>query len=129
MTKLRNMASAVGKNHKFNDWLNKEMNKRGWSQSDLARSSELNRAVINKLLNGQTLPRPATLEAIARALKAPVEQVYRMAGLLPEIPESESYLEEVMHHIRRIQNPQHRATILLLIKALTLEDEQERKRK
>jgi len=121
--------ASVGKNHKFNDWLVREMSKRGWSQSDLARSSELNRAVINKLLNGQTLPRPPTLESIARAFKVPVEQVYRVAGLLPDIPENESYLEEVMYHIRQIQNPQHRATVLLLIKALTLEDEQERKRK
>ena len=129
MTKLQNMATSVGKNHKFNDWLIKEMNRRGWSQSDLARSSELNRAVINKLLNGQTLPRPSTLEAIARAFRVPVEQVYRMTGLLPEIPESESYLEEVVHHIRQIQDPQRKATLLLLIKALNSEEEQERKRK
>jgi transcriptional regulator with XRE-family HTH domain len=121
--------AAVGKNHKFNDWLIKEMSKRGWSQSDLARSSELNRAVINKLLNGQTLPRPSTLESIARAFKVPVEQVFRVAGLLPDIPENESYLEEVIHHIRQIQDPQRKATLLLLIKALYSEEEQERKRK
>jgi transcriptional regulator with XRE-family HTH domain len=121
--------TAVGKNHKFNDWLVKEMSRRGWSQSDLARSSELNRAVINKLLNGQTYPRPSTLEAIARAFRVPVEQVYRVAGLLPDIPESDGYVEEVLHHIRQIQDPQYRATILLLLKALTLEEEQDRKRK
>jgi transcriptional regulator with XRE-family HTH domain len=121
--------ASVGKNHKFNDWLIKEMNKRGWSQSDLARSSDLNRAVINKLLNGQTLPRPTTLEAIARAFKVPVEQVFRMAGILPEIPENESYLEEAIHHIRQIQDPQRKATLLLLIKALFSEEEQERRRK
>ncbi len=128
MTKLNNMA-AVGKNHKFNDWLVREMGKRGWSQSDLARSSDLNRAVINKLLNGQTLPRPSTLESIARALKLPVEQIYRVAGLLPEVTENESYLEEVMHHVRQIQDPKRKATVLLLVKALFLEEEQERKRK
>jgi transcriptional regulator with XRE-family HTH domain len=121
--------AAVGKNHKFNDWLVKEMSKRGWSQSDLARSSELNRAVINKLLNGQSLPSPPTLEAIARAFKVPVEQVFRIAGLLPEIPENESYLEEAIHHIRQIQDPQRKATLLSLIKALYSEEEQERKRK
>ena len=117
----------MGKNHKFNDWLMREMSKREWSQSDLARSSELNRAVINKLLNGQTLPRPATLEAIARAFKIPVEQVFRVAGLLPEIPEHESFLEEVMHHIRQIQDPQRKSTLLLLVKALYSEEERNRK--
>ncbi len=121
--------AAVGKDHKFNDWLLREMSKRGWSQSDLARSSELNRAVINKLLNGQSLPRPSTLEAISRALKVPVEQVFRVAGLLPDIPETDGYLEEVIHHIRQIQDPQRKATLLLLIKALYSEEEQEKKRK
>jgi transcriptional regulator with XRE-family HTH domain len=121
--------AAVGKNHKFNDWLVREMSKRGWSQSDLARASDLNRAVINKLLNGQTLPRPSTLEAIARAFKVPVEQVFRVAGLLPEVPENDGYLEEVIHHIRQIQDPQRKATLLLLIKALYSEEEQDRKRK
>lgn len=123
------MASTVGKNHKFNDWLMREMSKRGWSQSDLARSSELNRAVINKLLNGQTVPRPQTIEAIAHALKLPTEQAYRIAGLLPDIPENESYIEEIVHLIRKIQSPQRKATALMLIKALASEEEQEQSQK
>jgi transcriptional regulator with XRE-family HTH domain len=122
------MATA-GNSHKFKTWLLDEMTKRNWSQSDLARSAVLNRAVINKLLNGQSIPRPSTLEAIARAFKVPTERVYRVAGLLPEIPESESSLEELMHHIRQLQSLKRRATALILIKALLSEEQEERSRK
>jgi len=120
---------SVGKNHRFKEWLLKEMGQRGWSQSDLARSADLNRAVINKLLNGQSTPSPTTLESIARAFKMPIEGVYRFAGLLPSIPESDSFIEEATHLIGQIKNPKRRATALLLIKALVTEEEQESNRR
>jgi len=51
------------------------------------------------------VPHPRTLESIARAFKIPTERVYRIARLLLEIPEPESFIEEVTHHIRQIQSP------------------------
>lgn len=121
--------AAVGDSHKLKDWLLHEMDKRGWSQSDLARSADLNRAVINKLLSGQSTPRPSTLAALARAFKVPVERLYRVCGLLPEIPESESLIEEFNFHLRQLQSPKRRATALTLIKALISEEEQEQGKK
>lgn len=118
--------TAVGKNHKFKEWLIDEMNRREWSQADLARYSDLNRAVINKLLNGQSMPRPSTLEGIARAFRTPVEKVFRIAGLLPEISETDGFNEEVLHNINQIQDPKRKSTALLLIKALIQEEETEK---
>ncbi|MCB0117580.1 MAG: helix-turn-helix transcriptional regulator [Anaerolineales bacterium] len=102
------------------------MNRREWSQADLARYSDLNRAVINKLLNGQSMPRPSTLEGIARAFRTPVEKVFRIAGLLPEISETDGFNEEVLHNINQIQDPKRKSTALLLIKALIQEEETEK---
>ena len=59
--------------NKFSDWLQSELDKRQWSQAELAYSAGISRAVINKLLNKKTYPQPDTLQAIARALKIPVE--------------------------------------------------------
>jgi len=120
---------SVGKNHRFKEWLLKEMGQRGWSQSDLARSAELNRAVINKLLNGQSTPSPSTLGSIARAFKMPIESVYRIADLLPSIPESDIFLEEALHLMSKIKNPKRQATAILLVKALVTEEEQENNRR
>ena len=120
---------AAGNSHKFKDWLLNEMDKRGWSQSDLARSADLNRAVIHKLLNGQSTPRPATLAALARAFRIPIERIFRMAGLLPEIPESDSLNEEVNYQFRQLRSPQRKATAIMLIKALISEEQQEQSKK
>ena len=117
--------SAVGQRIHFSEWLQSEMDKRGWSQSDLARYADLNRAVINKLLNGKSHPQPPTLGAISRALKIPIEITYRAAGLLPSSPENDDTLEEAIHVLKSIQSTQRKATAIALLKALINEEENE----
>lgn len=117
----------VGQRIVFSEWLQAEMDKRGWSQSDLARYADLNRAVINKLLNGKSHPQPATLEAISRALKIPIEITYRAAGLLPTTPENDDSLEEAIHVLKSIQSSQRKATAIALLKALINEEENEQR--
>ena len=118
---------SVGEKMYFSEWLQTEMDKRGWSQSDLARASDLNRAVINKLLNGKSRPQPATLEAISRALKIPIEITYRAAGLLPNNPDNDDAVEEAIHVLKSIQSSQRKATAIALLKALINEEENEQK--
>jgi transcriptional regulator with XRE-family HTH domain len=118
---------SVGQNAKFSEWLQSEMDQRGWSQSDCARAADLNRAVINKLLNGKCNPQPATLAAIARGFKIPVEAVFRAAGLLPANPNYDDTAEQLMYTFRSIQSPQRRSTAIMLLKALVTEEENERR--
>lgn len=74
----------------FIDWLRKEMERREWSQSELARRSKLSPAQITRLLNGERGVGEAGLTAIAHALKLPPETVFRAAGILPpQTPENE----------------------------------------
>ncbi|HSJ88404.1 MAG TPA: helix-turn-helix transcriptional regulator [Anaerolineales bacterium] len=117
----------MGQKIQFPEWLQMEMDKRGWSQSDLARSADLNRAVINKLLNGKSHPQPATLEAISRALKIPIEVTYRAAGLLPTTPDNDDTLDEAIHVLRSIHSTQRKTTAIALLKALITEEENEQR--
>jgi transcriptional regulator with XRE-family HTH domain len=119
--------AAVGQRIYFSEWLQAEMDKRGWSQSDLARYADLNRAVINKLLNGKSHPQPSTLESISRALKVPIEITYRAAGLLPVNPDNDDAIEEAIHVLKSIQSAQRRATAIALLKALINEEENEQR--
>ena len=114
---------AVGQNLRFAEWLQSEIDKRGWSQSDCARACELNRAVINKLLNGKSRPQPATLMSIARGFKIPVETAYRAAGLLPPSSDGDETTRELIHIFQSLQSPQRRATAIMLLKALVAEEE------
>jgi transcriptional regulator with XRE-family HTH domain len=115
----------VGQSLRFAEWLQSEIDKRGWSQSDCARAADLNRAVINKLLNGKSKPQPHTLAAIARAFKIPIEIVYRAAGLLPPNTDGDERLEELIHVFKSIQSPQRRATAIMLLKALCAEENEQ----
>ena len=116
---------SVGPNAYFASWLQSEMDKRGWSQSDCARAADLNRAVINKLLNGKCRPQPSTLIEIARAFKIPVEIAYRAAGLLPASADLDDTTAELMYIFKSIQSPQRKTTAINLLKALVLEEENE----
>ena len=118
---------SVGQNTYFSELLQSEMDKRDWSQSDCARAAELNRAVINKLLNGKCKPQPSTLVAIARAFKIPVETAYRAAGLLPPSADYDDTTEQLMHVFKSIQSPQRRSTAIMLLKALVTEEESEQR--
>ncbi len=69
--------------------INAKMASHQWSQSDLARKSGLNRAVISKILSGNTKPTPDTCRDLALALELPIEQVFRAAGLLPPQPKED----------------------------------------
>lgn len=114
---------VVGRNMRFTEWLQVEIDKRGWSQSDCARASDLNRAVINKLLNGKCTPQPATLMALARGFKIPVETAYRAAGLLPPSIDGSDAIQELIFLFNSLQSPQRRATAIVLLKALVTEEE------
>jgi transcriptional regulator with XRE-family HTH domain len=118
---------SVGQNDYFSAWLQDEMDKRDWSQSDCARAADLNRAVINKLLNGKCKPQPSTLTALARAFKIPVETVYRAAGLLPPSADHDDTIEQLTYIFNSIQSPQRRSTAIMLLKALVTEEENERR--
>jgi len=119
--------TAVGENLPFAEWLEDELGLRGWSQSDCARACDLNRAVINKLLNGKCKPQPVTLMAIARGFRIPVETVYRAAGLLPPITDGDDSLEELIYVFKSLQSPQRRDTAILLLKALVAEEQTQRR--
>jgi transcriptional regulator with XRE-family HTH domain len=118
----------VGQSLRFAEWLQRELDKHGWSQSDCARACDLNRAVINKLLNGKCKPQPSTLIAIARGFKLPVETAYRAAGLLPPNNGGDDMTLELIHIFNSIQSPQRKTTAIMLLKALVAEEENEQRR-
>jgi transcriptional regulator with XRE-family HTH domain len=115
----------VDRRFNFSVWLQTELDKRQWSQAELARAAGLSRAVINKLLNGKTFPQPTTLSSVAHAFKMPVETIYRAASLLPEITAADSFFAETTYLLQLIKNPQRRATVLNLLKALVDEEANE----
>lgn len=68
---------------RFGLWLQKEREMRGWTQSDLARATGKDRAVINKIESGGALPAVETFIAFSNALNYSPLVLLREAGLIP----------------------------------------------
>lgn len=81
----------------FPEWLKKELESRGLSQSELARSAGVTRAAINGILTGARGPGTDLCNGIARALKIPPEEVYRAAGLLPPAPKENPIVKQITY--------------------------------
>lgn len=67
----------------FSDWIQAELDIRGWDQAELARRSQISDSHISRLVSGGRKPGQESVKAIARALRLPPEDVMRQAGLLP----------------------------------------------
>jgi len=86
----------------FPDWLANELTKRDISPSTLAKLSHKAPAVISRILNGERKPAPETIESIARALGLPIEEVFRAAGILPQVDTKQTAIERVGHKFEQL---------------------------
>jgi len=73
-------------NEYFGEWLRKEIEERGWTMGALARRADVSHAAISRVVNGERGAGPELCRAIARAFEMPEEHVFRMAGLLSQLP-------------------------------------------
>ena len=88
--------------NKLGVWLQQEREKRGLSQSTLARLAGLNRAVINKIENDLVKPKPETLIAIAKGLKIPRTIIFQVVGWLEE-QNSDGRLAEAEYVLSKLE--------------------------
>ncbi|NMC30718.1 MAG: helix-turn-helix transcriptional regulator [Pelolinea sp.] len=82
------MLNYVNKMVEFSEFIQRELSKRGWSQADFARRSGMTTGGVSMLLNQTRKPSPDTLKIIAQVFDIPIETIFRIAGLLPPVPES-----------------------------------------
>lgn len=82
----------------FSEWLTSQLNKKSWSQSELANKAGLNRQVISTYINRQrNKPDADVLIAIGKAFGIPPEEVFRAAGLLPPERKNDSRDNELVY--------------------------------
>jgi transcriptional regulator with XRE-family HTH domain len=83
-------------NDKLAEWIVTQADDRGWSYRELARRSGVSHTTISQVISGQRIPTFDFCADVARALgESPVE-LFRLAGLLPAMPERRrKELEEI----------------------------------
>lgn len=88
----------------FVDWLIGELNKRDWSNADLARHAEISRTTITNIVKKHRQPGPEVCLAIAKAFKLPPDFVFRKADLLPVEKDQNPTLEEANYLLKQLDN-------------------------
>ena len=73
----------------FQDWLDQEVARRGWTFRELGRRARLSSSAISKVMTDTHLPTWDFCLAISRALDTSPVSVFRRAGLLPEFGEAD----------------------------------------
>ena len=113
----------------FGNWLNKELEKRGWNQSQLAKKAGLGSGTISNIIYGSKRMGIDTAVAIARALKVRPRIVLEAAGLLPAEPATDNDFDEWIYMLSQL--PERERDELLEIARLKLErqDREEKEKK
>jgi transcriptional regulator with XRE-family HTH domain len=89
---------------KFAEWLLEEIDRRNWSQSELARRAELAQPTISLVLSEQKNPGPDFCQGVARAFRVPTEVVFRRAGLLPPEPDHSAKVINLTYLAHRLHD-------------------------
>lgn len=107
------------------DWITEQREKKGWSQSQLAREAEMNRQVVNDYENRRrTNPDTEYLAKISVALGYPPEHLPRLAKKLPPLPEEEEDQELFNHLYQSLKTAAARKQAIEYMKFLAVQEEQ-----
>lgn len=112
-------------NMTFATWLDKELEKRGWNKSELARRANVGQSSISLIYSEKRNPGVEICLAIAKALDLPPEEVYRAAGLLPKKDPHSVLEEKALYIINSMETEAYQRRALSLLEYLKQEEEKE----
>lgn len=70
----------------FGAWLQWQLDRREWTQSDFARKAGVSTGLVSNWIGGARRPTPASVDKIADALMLDVDEVLTRAGHRPALP-------------------------------------------
>jgi transcriptional regulator with XRE-family HTH domain len=114
--------------NEFSKWLIAEMNRKGWSQADLARHSSLTRQAIANYVAGR-IPDNDSLIELARVFKTKPEMLFRIAQGLPANPDADPWVEEMSHKLTLLSPGLRAMAERLIISMVEGEEADQRKSK
>jgi transcriptional regulator with XRE-family HTH domain len=95
----------------FAEWLQFELDARGWAQIELTRRGGISSGAISKIMSGERKPGPDVCNAIAKALKIRPEIVFRSAGLLPHLPDDDPLTAEAEYLLSQLPEDKRQQAI------------------
>jgi len=99
------------------NWLNVQVEERAWSFRELGRRSGLSSGTVSAVMTGRAFAGWDFCAGVAGALDVEPDYVFRLAGLLPRLPESVQEEKEVLSIVRRLPTAT-RSLVLTQLRAL-----------
>jgi transcriptional regulator with XRE-family HTH domain len=99
------------------NWLNKELDIRGWGYNELARRAGLSSGGVSHVMTGRQNPGYEFCIKVARAMGERPEHILRLAGLLPSLPPEVEEEQEAIQILREL-SPQARTAALSMLRGL-----------
>jgi transcriptional regulator with XRE-family HTH domain len=95
-----NDGSDTLKDERFVHWLQRQIDDRGWSYSELGRRGGISQSMVSKVMNYAADPGLDFFTAISVAFNLPMETVLRQAGVLPQ--SQDQFVDEVSDIIKNL---------------------------
>lgn len=81
-------------------WLIEELERRGWTQRELARRADTTSTTVSDVINGKRRPTWEFCEKIAQALGEPPTRLFRLAGLLTTPALDDATAQQILDTLR-----------------------------
>lgn len=105
------MSAKAHRRTTFGAWLESQLQRREWNQSEFARRIDVRPGVVSHWVRNERVPSPASIEKIADVLFVDVDEVLAIAGHRPRLPqdELERWQSVLRPYLRRLDpaNPEH----------------------
>lgn len=112
----------------FSDWLQGEIDRRGWSWNKLAEMAGLSSGTIYNIRDGTRGVGKDSLEAIAQALRLPTDIVYRAAGFLTSSSDKSDPLASEAAHLVGLLSEEKKQIAVDYIRFLVEMEEKKRRK-
>lgn len=102
---------------KFADWLQEQLDEHGYGLNEFARICGASSAAISYVLSTSRNPGPDLCLKISHGLGIPAEEVFRKAGLLPQLEpgtEADPTIQAVLDRLKYL-SPEERREALSLV--------------
>ena len=94
--------NLVSMANKLGEFIEQEVQRRGWSFRELARRAKLSPPTVMAAVSGENKQKAETLRKLARALSVPAETLFRLTGdLAPADEQQERELKAVFYELDR----------------------------
>jgi transcriptional regulator with XRE-family HTH domain len=101
----------------FSEWLQSELDKRGWRQADLARRSGIHTGHLSKVLSRERMPGVEFCNGVALAFGLPEIEVLQHAGLVSASPQETPGIKELVYQFSQLSD-EDQQTILAIVRGL-----------